>query len=415
MSVQARLALIWQAIQQSLTQPSLNLRQSGVVIGGIAVLVLLLVAVLALAFTPSRRKVVRRVRRRVRRPGEAPAKSARPAAAKASAKPAQPSSPRPPSAFGRAMTVAAPWMIGALVVLAAGSGYAVSKTNTYCLLCHNGDPGVAKTALFRHASCTQCHERPGIDGAVQSVSDQARMMVAEVARTQPSALSVSDTSDSCLRCHREITSGTVTSSLGVRMSHKEPLADGMDCSACHAASHGKVTLVATMSTCVVCHDGKKASSSCAVCHVRAPGTLSAENTQTIGSGNYAYTTVPILRDDCLGCHDVAKECDSCHGLRMPHSPEFIAGGHAREAGFYKKSVCWKCHDQSMCRQCHGDFNSGHPGNWLQIHRNNPSDAYCICHARMSGRTTSMCLLCHDKSQIPPPPNRNETATVPAVQ
>jgi hypothetical protein len=123
----------------------------------------------------------------------------------------------------------------------------------------------------------------------------------------------------------------------------------------------------------------------------------------MGTGNLEFPAVRAAKRECGGCHDQERECDPCHGIRMPHSLDFRGGGHARAAAFEKKLMCWKCHDPQFCSNtgCHNSaFNpdngsTSHGRDWKQQHRIAAWDAGCVCHGAVNQRKVPMCTLCHD--------------------
>jgi hypothetical protein len=166
-----------------------------------------------------------------------------------------------------------------------------------------------------------------------------------------------------------------------------------------------------MSTCLPCHDAKTASAACSTCHTEDPATVAfvaGAAREGLGSGKYVFPAVRAANRRCGDCHDEARECDTCHGVRMPHSDDFIEGAHARSAAFTGKLKCWKCHDPQWCSSgCHGAFSpdgtrSSHAGNWEQEHKRADWSGGCICHSQRGKRKGSMCYLCHatDHSLLP---------------
>jgi len=223
-------------------------------------------------------------------------------------------------------------------------------------------------------------------------------------------------SENCMGCHEPIARGVTLSKTRVKMSHKEVIAQGQPCSVtCHpAAGHSNKSYTAGMSPCIVCHDGVKASAECDLCHVGDPAqswTVSAENTSTLGSGDILYTTVNAANRDCGACHNLKKECDSCHGIRMPHPQEFRESGHAMQSAFEGKKVCWNCHQPGECNaRCHQGISSvgvsGHGSNWKSQHGVGGPNTACSCHdARMRGvRNEPFCYVCHDSPGRQSPPD-----------
>lgn len=421
----ALLTTLRSAIQDTIASPAQNPSQT-LLLASIALIILLIIVLaLLMLITPRRRKVVKIRRYRVR-PGEddgfyhpesenpegTPAGAGERAAVAGAAVVATSagSAPASPPKKKRAkrklspqaakiMKVVGTWGVFALAVIAVLSAYAITGSNVYCAkTCHVNQTTVAHAQSLDHASCVACHERAGLSGVPANVMSRVSMVVAKIKGTQPSGAIVD--SQPCLRCHRNVLKGVTTSAGGVRMSHAAPIAAGMTCTSCHPeVGHGRPN-GATMSDCLVCHDSKTASAACITCHTAQPLTViaksSSASTSTIGSGKITYPAVDIPARQCGACHNQVKECDTCHGLRMPHTDEFIHGGHAVTAAFSGKNVCWKCHTQQTdCGKCHSAY-SPHPTTWLTAHQAYPWNTGCGCHHQ--GLNTG-CFVCHQ--QAPP--------------
>ena len=142
-----------------------------------------------------------------------------------------------------------------------------------------------------------------------------------------------------------------------------------------------------MSSCLPCHDGESATVDCDACHTGDIGRASQSDMR-----DYPKLAPMGEPTTCRGCHRL-DECNECHGLELPHSPDFVASGHAREAGFYRKELCIRCHDVSLfCNACHRfdpDGDSPHAGDFFSEH---PYEKGCGCHGLAR---EVMCALCHD--------------------
>jgi hypothetical protein len=110
----------------------------------------------------------------------------------------------------------------------------------------------------------------------------------------------------------------------------------------------------------------------------------------------------VLTPDCGGCHDQTA-CDSCHGIRLPHTQEFMAYAHAREGvediWYNGGRTCAKCHNDASrpCTLCHKGRFPSHGTKFAPIHSNgSPTGVGCDnCHAEMSYRPgRNFCELCH---------------------
>lgn len=415
------LDLLWEVVQQSFTNPAADLRTSTLVFAIVIFAALILVLAALLALTPKKRRVVKVVRG-VRRPGtgatgtgdvsgEKPEKpeTEKPAAtivegwvdeADRHAFVAAPASDAPTDAKRRkASGPTTSILVAVLLGLALVSGYGISGTDVYCAqFCHAADELVISGIEIDHAPCRSCHEVPGAAGVVANTMSRARMIAAYVVGERQTSGAAVD-SRTCVRCHRDVTDGAIQSERGIRMSHKEPFDAGVTCLSCHEGTGHDERRHYSMSSCIVCHDGATASTECESCHVGDPyaarGDGSTESTLTVGSGKIMYPVTLVGDRPCGGCHDEVAECDTCHGLRMPHDGEFIEGRHARYSAFEKKQSCRKCHTEQWCSAgCHIGF-PGHAPGWKEEHKRSPRDAGCGCHAARSGRTEPMCVLCHD--------------------
>lgn len=436
-----QIAAVREAILQTFQNPTADPVASVFVLGAILIIVLMVVLGLLLLITPRRRKVVK-IRRYVQRPVSAEAgadiestgqglseEAVVEGAAEASVSSAdtadkepEPDSPGPEneaSGKGKASRFTRPvapvWLTKAvsvlvsvpvLLLLAFASAYVVTGTDQYCArTCHSSQDSVRQAFEAGHAPCVECHETPGVPGLFANTASRSRMAVAAVMDREPGG-PVTVASSSCSQCHESVLTGTQTSSRGLRMSHAEPQAAGIACTECHKGTGHSKRRDYSMSTCLTCHDAKQTSADCSVCHTGDPYALrpagsddSEESTQTMGSGDVLYPAVFVSETSCAGCHDEKRECDSCHGIRMPHTPDYrTTGAHARDAAFEKKQLCFqKCHTEDGCASgCHVNNFNAHGPNWKVVHARSSWDSGCVCHSGRSGRTEPMCVLCHDR-------------------
>ncbi|MEI8080975.1 MAG: hypothetical protein WCI74_03930 [Actinomycetes bacterium] len=284
-------------------------------------------------------------------------------------------------------------------VLWVAAGW-TSGDNSVCVSCHQGSVHASATN-DPHAStrCVSCHEQGG--AAVQlTVGLPGRVVHLVQGKTNPAAArryGSPISSTGCVTCHREqIAKTTTDEKLGLIVSHSEPLAAGAQCVDCHALVAGAVTAQTIgMSTCLRCHDGKKAQAICSECHVADPS-------QAIRAKNVERTArVLIPTPDCGACHFDQRRCDSCHGMRMPHSQEFILWGHARQGvvALWDNggAPCNKCHtaDRRPCTKCHQPFLQ-HPPLWKQAHQGAAWGNSCSCHRWDVSLHNGMnfCQVCH---------------------
>lgn len=251
-----------------------------------------------------------------------------------------------------------------LAVIAAiwlAAGYSTSQT-VVCAGCHTSEPhAISETAGLvdphADASCVGCHEPGGLFGHyVVSVPFRALHFVDGVVEPSLQPGYGRPTQSGCLSCHRrDVIGTTISEARGLKMSHKEPLEAAAACLDCHRYEGGIVSQHnAGMNPCLRCHDSRQASSECSTCHDRQAAAAARAR-----STDFASAQVEQVR--CGGCHDERRECDPCHGVRMPHDEEFMAYAHARAAtvdfwfGDGKTCQGSTCHTETRrpCTQCHG--------------------------------------------------------------
>lgn len=293
--------------------------------------------------------------------------------------------------------------VGLIGIVWITAGYVTGRPEM-CLSCHTTTvhaPSGESSENDPHAetSCVSCHERGGLAGSLTyNVPIRALHFVGGFSETVNEATSYggSVSSASCSRCHDADVAETVTvEDRGVRVSHIEPLQAGAACLDCHKPIEGVISgITVGMSTCLPCHDGATASADCESCHA---GDVSQAVRASV-MDQFSEPRELIEQPTCGGCHDQAS-CDSCHGVRLPHTREFMLTGHARagveDIWFNDGQTCGKCHNEERrpCTKCHQKMPS-HGVSWSLYHRGNPEG--CSCHARnayMYGR--NICELCHE--------------------
>jgi len=388
------------AVRGIVANPTGNTTLSVLVLACV-VLGIVIVALLVLALaTPTRKKIVRTRRYHGERPADMPTDS------EPSPEPAS-----PPKKPGRvAGVLLSSGFLVALVAVALVGAYVSTSTHYYCAqTCHAGTVPVKSADKAGHAGCASCHESPGIAGVPANIMSRARMLFEYSTGARPTGGSAVADSGACLACHSEVESGVTTTAEGLRMSHAEVIEAALPCTSCHEGSgHVAKSAAVSMSECLQCHDERVASAECTVCHAQSP---SSTVVVTGGSGNlsgtdYVYPAVRAAKQNCGGCHDEKRECDPCHGIRMPHTRDFREGAHARAAAFEAKFLCWKCHDPQWCSNggCHGAVfyaetgDTTHGSDWKQEHKQAAWGAGCVCHQGRSNRDYPICQRCHAKNR-----------------
>lgn len=273
-------------------------------------------------------------------------------------------------------------------LLVVGVEITTSQTSI-CTSCHKTSEHVAivKNGPHKNTSCVDCHESsnfmvristsffPRIGHILKGTAaanaensaagSSATAVVAgkTVVKLKDDDYGAIDTG-SCLGCHKDIQDKTTTNATaGIRMSHKEPLDAGMRCTRCHMLSSKKNEIITeqNMNTCLECHNDAAATTDCTACHTKDTASAAAARSMPDAGSTLVSTDY-----NCYSCHDPAP-CDSCHGMRLPHSKLFMTTGYHAYPGAVSiwagsKGKCTKCHNSEHrdCNgQCHQDIYKHH--------------------------------------------------------
>lgn len=301
--------------------------------------------------------------------------------------------------------VALIWVIG---------GFA-SRPDAVCLSCHTDDSihtarldeSSATVDVHQPILCSECHETPSTFLSVTTaVPGRAMHFVGGSIRPRyADGYGAPVSNRNCAYCHESsVTTTTVNVERGLKMSHQEPLEANALCTDCHAPVKGSGVVnqyTVGMDPCMRCHDAEAASAECGYCHTKDVGFAVSAQTP------FEPRSHPV---DCSGCHSL-KTCDACHGMRMPHSTEFMGAGHARPAvediWFNGGRTCYGCHTATRrpCTKCHGvaRFPAHPPSYMINGHKTaDPFNNGCDeCHsylAWVNGR--NFCGNCHPKWSTP---------------
>lgn len=295
-----------------------------------------------------------------------------------------------------------------LVVAWVTAGFTTSSTES-CTSCHGAETAHAKAAKradpHREVECVGCHEPGGVLGRYATGVPLRLLHFAMSQEESGSALGYGQvTARSCASCHAESLVGTRTNAKrGLRVSHEEPMAASATCIDCHTLRDGVVSVhSAGMKPCLRCHDGDPASAACVTCH--ASDVAAATRARST-----SFQRAHVSEIACGGCHNEKRDCDPCHGLRMPHTAEFKSGAHARAAtvGFWYNSGkgCRTCHTESRrpCR-CHTPQLGGAHGASSSLpvsHRTSSAAACNRCHLQYASLATrDFCKdVCHSPAAI----------------
>jgi hypothetical protein len=313
----------------------------------------------------------------------------------------RPMSPRVRVLFGLATVVV-------VLVVWVAAGYTTSDP-ALCKSCHWPTSEHAKAkGKDPHADtdCVACHEPRGAVGRY-SVDVPLRMI-----HLASASAGIGDDSEygqvttrACTSCHEDALPGITTNAeRGLKMSHEEPLAAAASCLDCHTMRGGIVSVHnAGMRPCLRCHDDNKTSSACTTCHTGQVAEATRARTMS-------FQNEQIKEVSCSGCHNEKKNCDPCHGIRMPHSAEFMGHAHARAGAvdlwYNRGKACGRCHTASSrpCTRCHTSLlGSAHGGtsSMANTHQKAAPKACDSCHSQYAYVTTrDFCKdVCHSKAAI----------------
>ncbi len=255
----------------------------------------------------------------------------------------------------------------------------------FCASCHliKEEYESWKKSTHSKVTCLSCHNEPGaLSYLIGKVKGAGNFLAYIVRNFKKPVAYVSNSS--CLSCHKKILSKMTVSK--VRISHQEIIKAGASCVDCHKClvhKRAKGEKVFVMDKCLTCHNDQKASSSCPTCHHIDIAYNPSLNLDDFPKVHLESPT------NCQGCHSKALErkCFNCHRIEMPHTSEFINGGHAR-AAFINKAICYRCH--AGCQKCHIKLGAfwPHPSNWIITHRKYKASDCSNCHV------ANICGLCH---------------------
>ena len=318
--------------------------------------------------------------------------------------------PSPPSPVQRA-AVTVVWVLAIVAIWVAGG--VVSQEDTMCASCHeDGGIHVARVAgkgadPHETVQCAACHETPVLLARVTTaVPGRALHFLAAISGQKGlgTGYGTPVANSACRTCHVKALDSTFVDNVrGIRVSHVEPLAARALCRDCHAPRAGTGVIdrfTVGMEPCIRCHDGKHASAACTYCHTR-------DFAYAAQSRSVMKPSRLVKNIDCGGCH-AQKRCDECHGMRMPHTEEFMGALHARQAAedlwFNQGKVCGRCHTTTHrpCTRCH--YGSSYPNETAHGRQSWPTDHATVdpynngcngCHSRMAWMTgRQFCGLCH---------------------
>lgn len=301
------------------------------------------------------------------------------------------------SQFRRALSAAAPALVGLAVVMCA-LALSAAPAGAFSQWAHDGATGCSchENGKPTDAACTTCHP-----GFVSYPDDTC--WTCHYPGQDTSTLSTPGTACS-QECHlwSSAQKAYVTPSTHGANPH---LGSSSDCTACHPASvsifdpgssphhSGQAT---GFSDCAACHSGYQQHANkvkCTKCH-------------TTAEAFHLYTATSPGFKDCRACHAVKhagkavaeSKCATCH-KGTGSGPAKVAQ-HAKSVS--KKYVCGSCHSQKLhasavskrvkdCQTCHrGKFHAAQRA---------PAKSICLnCHPSASRHDDGFqCTLCHRRA------------------
>lgn len=296
------------------------------------------------------------------------------------------------------------WIHRLIIVTVLAAFVALSSSYidkpAFCVNCHSNAVEAKTLAKTVHSglSCLQCHQQPGFTGAILQKIDYARWATIYARTNKAEARHAIIKNDACLACHRSILQQVKTTH-SIRVRHKDFIENGARCVDCHnSIAHPgviKPEQSPSMAGCVSCHNGKIAKSKCQTCHAKDIG-----DKMRLPKRDRLKVGVSVKWNFCYRCHE-NKKCAKCHGVTMPHPPDWVSGvKHARPA-FININVCWKCHDSEkepfkpsplVSCACHGVVNEYHEPEPFWIKKHGP-----IALGKMTGDgMNERCYNCHGK-------------------
>ncbi len=298
-----------------------------------------------------------------------------------------------------------------LVFIAFGVAlvYAVILANAYlespefCGSCHSmehendtyrapGNSTMGSAHLENGTSCADCHNSPGVAGAIYSKGKGAVWLIKDLTGT--SSVGKADISnENCVRCHDE---AELNAKMATPEGEKEHSKANGDCADCHSMHSG--TIGYTNKGCLACHNTtveqlsnhematqNLTGKTCVDCHDRAhPGDADIyfddiEGLKSVFCSDchseiyVTYSSNDYLVDnygDCISCHashnnhsaphDVAHPYDDCGDCHDDNATYSVHTQNVTYSGF-----AFSLGDGDFCADCHAPQYNAYYGNATQ--------------------------------------------------
>jgi hypothetical protein len=223
-------------------------------------------------------------------------------------------------------------------------------------------------------------------------------------------LSAAVTPSSCAHCHQRIAEAKKP---GIIFNHATHLP--FQCAACHLgnAHMGGKTASPPMKLCFNCHglshgaQGELATKTCSQCHTKGFQLRPKTHTKDWAAKPHATAANKSGVNDCLLCHDRAKDCDACHaqkGVKMDpvpatYQPVYSVPPRPPTVKIYPE----KTTTMSQCVQCHPNLDAFKPGVVIFQHQVHLKNSYrCeACHPKFVHQgekierpSMQSCYRCH---------------------
>lgn len=282
-----------------------------------------------------------------------------------------------------------------LIALFLLTAFLLTSNPNYCGSCHLMKKNYNSWLKSSHSNfaCLDCHGQRGWKGLISNPIRILSYFFNYFTFKPSSPLSSITPNENCIYCHESILKRVKITS-NIKVSHEEFTFSGYYCTDCHSDIAHQIKGVSrnypNMDRCFNCHNNKKASSKCSLCHL-----LPAKEIKITGSAKSSYSLLhkekkyhglgnqkncpichsnnfclnchriimphpdnwPLLhsqaaqqsKKECLNCHR-SSYCFNCHQLEMPHSEKFVRqhGSIALE----RKKICQRCHYFKTCEYCH---------------------------------------------------------------
>ncbi len=247
----------------------------------------------------------------------------------------------------------------------------------------------AQHLAMAEVTCERCHpaaltSRSAVDNLLPM--ERACRGCHAIDRSEPHRVVAGAPAAQCVACHPgfEPAVGVVARVRmpvpNLKFNHAAHRARGISCQRCHGDLLAQGVELAdraqlpTMASCLQCHDGRRASSACTVCHLAAPGgrmqtSFAAGTLAPSGSLRGDAHDLTFARDHAAAAQNSETYCSTCH----------------------RTSECLECHDGVIRpMEFHlGDYLTLHP---VEARRNSPDCS--SCH-----RLQTFCTGCHSRSGV----------------